>query len=228
MKTKILNKMNKELNDLKERINMIESLKIAPVDEKIWHKICLTPARYEDDFLLEIAKATFPQGEDFERYPNEVVFTLNGFNIKLPTSACTGIEIDLSWFNPNYKEEPKEYRNYSRMRRYFELLDSENYTWYELASSKCEFHPNYCTKIKLFVWWFTKGKWEKVDRTEWEERFRLEDEENEKKKEEHKNRVLEIELKLEKINDTIDILKNFAKVKGRVGGVFLDIEDYFR
>ncbi|MBQ8998708.1 MAG: hypothetical protein IJ086_08505 [Clostridium sp.] len=228
MKTKILNKMNKELNDLKGKINLIENLEVAPVDEETWHKICLTPARYEDDLLLAIAKATFPQGKNFIRYSNEVIFTLNGFTIKLYTCAYTGIEIDLNWFKSNYKEEPKEYRRFDKMRRYFELLDSGNYTWYELASSRCTLYPHQYTKTRLFIWWFTQGKWHKVDRSKWEERFRIEDEQIEKKKEKHKNKVLEIESKLEKINDTIDILKQFAEVRGRINGTLMNIENYFK
>lgn len=227
MKTEILKRMNRELSNLKEKINLIENLEIAPVDEETWHKICLTPVRYEGDLLLEIAKATFPQGENFEIYPNEVIFTLNGFNIKLPTCAYTGIEIDLSWFKPNYKEEPKEYRRYNKMRRYFELLDSGDYTWYELASSRYTFQPHQYTKTRLFVWWFAKGKWRKVDRNKWEERFKTEDEQIKRNKQEHEKKVKEIDSKLEKINETIDILKNFAEVEGRINGSLINIENYF-
>lgn len=228
MKTEILKKMNKELDNLKEKINLIENLEIAPVDEETWHKICLTPARYDADFLLEIAKATFPDGENFTKYSNEVIFTLNGFKVKVPTCAYNGVEIDLSWFKPDYKKEPTEYRRFDKMRRYFELLDSGNYTWYELASCRYTLHPSQYTKTRLFIWWFTKGKWHKVDRAKWEERFKIEDEQIEENRKNHQDKVLEIESKLKIINNTINTLKNFAEVTGRINGTLINIENYFK
>lgn len=224
--------MNQEMKELQEKINLIETLEIAPVDEKTWHKICLTPARYDTDLILAIAKATFPQGKNFRRYPNEIKFTLNGFNIELPTSAITGIKIDLSWFKPNYGEPPKEYRRFKNMRKYFELLDSNNYTWYDLACCRCNSNQIKENKFKLFMWWFCKVKWHKVDRQKWEDMFKHEDEQIQKRLEEHKRRVDEIETKLNKVNDTIDILKQFAEVKGYVNidGTWqmTNVENYFR
>ena len=109
-KKNVLNRLNCELEQLNKNIKLIENLKIESVDEKTWHEICLTPARYKKDLIIEIAKKTFPNGENFEKCANYIYFTLNGFDIKIPICAERGIIIDLKWFKPMYGEPPKEYR----------------------------------------------------------------------------------------------------------------------
>lgn len=167
--------MNYELDKLNEKIKLIEKLEIAPVDEKTWHEICLTPARHERDLILAIAKATFPLGENFTLHTNEVKFTLNGFNVELPTCVMTGVKVDLRWFKPLYGEPPKEYRRHENMRKYFELLDSGDCTWYDLACCRCNDINIRSSKFRIFLWWFGKAKWRKVDRNKWEDMFRHED-----------------------------------------------------
>ena len=232
MKTKVLNKINDEIKELERKRELIENLKIAAVDEKTWHEICLTPARYEHELIEEIAKATFPQGKNFEVGVNEVEFTLNGFNIELPTCTYKGIKIDLRWFKPDYKEPPEIVNRYEHMKRYFELLDSKNYTWYDLAKCRCGCRDEW-NKLKMFIWWFREAKWHKVDRSKWEDAFKDEDDYNKIKLEEHNKKVKDIEEKLSKINETIDILKQFAEVRGYVeldDGIWqmTNVENYFR
>lgn len=228
----MLSRINNEIEKLEKQRSLIENLEIKAVDEKTWHEICLTPARDQRELIRAIAKATFPQGENFKVRANEVVFTLNGFTIELPTCATKGIKIDLRWFKPSYKEPPKEYRRFNNMRKYFDLLDNGNYTWYDLACCRCNSNQIKENKFKLFMWWFCKAKWHKVDRQKWEDMFKHEDEQTQRRLEEHKRKVDEIETKLNKVNDTIDILKQFSEVKGyvNINGTWYmtNVENYFR
>lgn len=232
MKTIILDRMDKEIKDLQSKRDLIESLKIEKVDEKTWHEICLTPARHSD-LLLEIAEKTFPQGENFERGTNEITFTLNGFDIELPTSAINGIKIVniRDWYYPNIPEPVKSTR-YEDMERYFKLLDSGKYTWYDLAYCRNTNRKN-ISKFKLFVWWFCKAKWRNIDRSAWEEQFESDEKSYQLACERYQKRIKHMEEKLSTINDTIDILKQFAEVRGYVKcketdtWLTMNIEKYF-
>ena len=113
---------------------------------------------------------------------------LNGFEITLPTYARNGIEIDLTWFDIFYKVPPKMDNQYEDMRRYFKLLDNREYDWYELAKCRCLFCDEW-SKFKMFVWWFGKAKWHKVDRCKWEERFIMENDRNLRKLEVYRENI---------------------------------------
>lgn len=229
MKTNVLNEMKNKLNELNKEIKFIEDLKIGKVDEETWHKICLTPIRYDYKILKEIAKATFPEGYNFNCCSNEIEFNINGFLVTVPTTGCRGINIKLDWYSHGKNYEYKPNNRFYKMRKYFELLDSGNYTWYDLAKTRRTYDTN---KVNLFLWWFLKAKWHKVDRERWENAFNNEDKENEIRLKKYNLKVKDVEDKLKKINETIDILKEFAEVKGYVCINDLwqttNIENYFR
>ena len=228
-KKAILKELKNNRDKLNRQIDMIEKLlKIEPVTEDVWHELCNTPARH-NDILLDIAEATFTEGEDFERCPNEVVFTMNGFNVSVPTSAITGITIDMKWYRPILLEDFKPLNQHKKMRRYFELLDSGHASWYELAQSRCRINFN---KFQLFRWWFLKGKWHKVNREEWEKIFDEEDKQNERMRIEYENKRKDMLNKIKEFHKTVDILKEWSEVRGYVpvDGVYStrNIENYLR
>lgn len=231
IKTRVLEKIDKRIKDLQDQRDLIEGLEIGPVDEKTWREICLTPARSDSELMIAIAKATFPEGEHFTNNGNLIIFTLNGFSVEVPTYSTTGITIGLGWYKPSYKEPPNEYRRFKSMRKYFELLDSGVYTWYDLACCRCNSTYISENKLRLFIWWFSKYKWRKIDRKKWDDMFEHEDEQVKKAFEDHERKVKEIEKRLSIVNDTIDVLKEFAEVKGYVkhDGIWqtMNVENYF-
>lgn len=227
-KTNILDKLKKDRNKLNEQIEMIENLKIEPVTEKVWHELCQTPLRY-NDILLDIAEVTFPEGDYFERHANEVSFEINGFDISIPTSLAEGITIDMKWYKPYILEDFKPQNRYKKMRRYFELIDRGNCKWHELAEVRCNAKFN---KTQLFIWWFLEGKWHKVNRKEWEKRFSEEDTQNKENCLKHKKAQEEMLSKIKEFHEVVDILKDWAEVKGyvRIDGVYstTNIENFLR
>lgn len=227
----IVDKLKRDRDKLNKQIAMVEGLKIEPVTQDMWSELCLTPIRY-DDILLDIAEVTFPYGCDFERYPNEVVFDVNGFEVSVPTSAMVGITIDMGWYTPNKFKEFKRSNKYSDMRRYFELLDRGVYNWYDLAMCRCGNVAYRNNKLKLFIWWFTKAKWIKIDRAIWEDRFLVEDKQNEENYKKYKELKEEFAIKLKEFPKVVDLLKGWSGVKGYVNadGIngMINLEDFLR
>lgn len=166
----------KEIDVLQNQLNLIRNLEIKAVDIDTWKAICETPLR-NSEILLDIIEKTFPMGENFRLGSNYVSFEIDGISVQIPTYRSSVIKIDMSWYK---KSESKPYiRNqYEKMREYFNFLDSGNYTWYDLANCRCSHRVDW-SKSRLFVWWYTKAKWRKVDKDKWEERFAIEDKQNE-------------------------------------------------
>ena len=183
MKQEIINEIISNIDKLNKQRELIENLEIKPVTIKEWGKLCETPLRY-DDLLLDIAKVTFPQGYNFYRGCNYVEFKIDGIRVKIPTYRSETVEIDVSWYKKDLGKLLSVNR-YGNMRKYFELLDSGEYTWYDLASSRCNIAQWHFSKFKLFVWWFTKAKWYKVSREKWEEKFAKENKYNQIRIEEY-------------------------------------------
>lgn len=209
-KKKVLDLLISDKNKLNDQIDMVANLEIAPVTEDEWHQLCETPVRY-NDILLDIAKETFPLGEDFVRNANDVSFKMNGFRVSVPTSRTKGVTIDVFWYEEKYLKDFISSNRYSKMREYFELLDSGNYKWYELA--KCRNTMYNVSKFKLFLWWFFKAKWRKVDRDKWEKLFEEEDKKNKKGYKKHQKKQAEMIELVEKFHETVKILGTWAAVR---------------
>lgn len=225
----ILDKLEEEKNLIENKIKLISNLNVSGVDEKLWHELCETPFR-ESSLSLVVARELFPLGDNFKRCPNEVEFEMMGFNLSLPTSRSKGIIVDMRWYKPHCLEDFTVRPRYVKMRRYFELLDSGNYSWYDLAKCRCTRED--FNKVQLFLWWFFKAKWRKVDRQKWMEAFDEDDKYNQKKVIERNNEKNVVLDKINKFKELVEIIKPFAEVKGYVsdpGGTYMtiNIENYF-
>ncbi|EGT3944000.1 TPA: hypothetical protein KOR49_002413 [Clostridioides difficile] len=213
---------------LNKQIEMIENLKIEPVTEENWHELCKTLFRGKN-ISLKIAEATFPHGENFKLDLNKISFEMQGFNIYVPTSELKGIEIGMSWYKQYLLQDFKPKNRYKRMRKYFKLLDEGNSKWYELAESTC---PTKLNKAQLLKYWFLKGKWHKNDRNLWEEKFKLEDKQNNDEYLKYKKNQEDLKEKIKKFYEVVDILKEWSEVKGHIlqNGIYstVNIENFLR
>ena len=227
---KVMAIMMKKRESIDSKISLLSSFDInGVVDEKMWHDLCETPFR-ESSLSVMVANKIFPLGENFKIRANSVDFEMLGFSISLPTTRDKGVIVDMNWFKPHYLEDFTVRPRYAKMRKYFELLDSGNYSWYDLAKCRCtreEFN-----KAQLFLWWFLKGKWHKVDRQKWIEAFEDDDKYNQKKVIERNNERSIMLNKIDRFSELVQVIKPFARVKGYVpnpNGVYmtLNIENYF-
>lgn len=206
----MIEKLESDIAKSRNQIYLIENLDIAPVTEDEWHLICKTPIRY-DDVLLEVAKKTFPLGEEFVRNSNDVKFKMNGFNITVPTCNIKGVVIDTYWYDERYLKEFIPSNQHSKMRRYFSLLDGKKCSWYELA--RCRNTVDDYSTFKLFFWWFFKAKWRKVDRAKWEKAFKEENLLNENMLKKHEEKKREMLDSIDRFKETVSILESWGGVR---------------
>lgn len=228
-KNSIVSDLNEEKRRIDEQIRLIENLTIESVNEDSWHKLCETKLRYSD-CIIEIAKATFPEGKNFIKSNlNEITFEMNGFNIHLPMSSVKGIIVDMKWYKPYLLNDFKPTNRYGNMRKYFELIEENESNWYELAKCRCTAKLN---KKQLFKWWFLKAKWHKVDETVWKKKFLEEDKYNEEAYLKHKEKQESLKQKIKEFHKTVDVLKKWGEVKGYIknNDVYMtcNIENYLR
>lgn len=228
-KKHILIELNNKKDEINNQIKMIENLKTEPVTEDEWHELCKTPVRYSD-ILLKIAEVTFPYGKNFtKKNPNEISFEINGFNITIPTTAIKGITIDMKWYKSYILQDFEPQNRYKNMRRYFELIEQDNHSWYEIAKCRCNAN---LTKKQLFMWWFLIGKWHRVDKDFWKEKIQLEDKQNKENYTIHKENQETLKFKIKEFHEVVDILKEWAEVKGYIeqDGIYrtCNIENYLR
>lgn len=228
-KKNILIELNNKKDEINNQIKMIENLKIEPVTEDEWHELCKTPVRYSD-MLLKIAEVTFPYGKNFtKKNPNEILFEIDGFNISMSTTSLKGIIVDMKWYRLYLLEDFKPQNRYKNMRKYFELVEQGNHDWYELAKCRCNAK---LSRKQLFMWWFLRGEWHKVDKNFWKEKIQLEDKKNNENYIKHKENQETLKLKIKEFHEVVDILKEWAEVKGYIyqDGVYktCNIENHLR
>lgn len=221
----ILEKLDKDISVLENQKKLIENLEIKSVDIDMWGLINETPLR-NSKILLDILSETFPDGDYFKLNPNSVHFTLHDIDIKVPTCRDKRVYIDLSWYaKPNYK--PITINKHKYMRKYFNLLESGDYSWIDLAKIRHSKGFN-CLKLELFLWWNLYGRYKKVDIEKWQNTFKKEDELNK----EILNKYIE---KANKSNEKLKILKNkvipivseFSEVKGILNGNYISENDMY-
>lgn len=169
----IISKMEQEKDKLEQQIEMIKNLEIKPVTQEEWARLCETLIRHSN-IILDIAKETFPSGYNFAKDSNYVVFHIDKFKVQVPIHRSSVIKIDSKWYKHSYAEYEKPKKHHLKMRRYFDLLDSGKYTWYDLACCRNNCYEDF-GKFKLFIWWFAKAKWRKIDRNKWEKEFAFDD-----------------------------------------------------
>lgn len=213
MKSKqdIINEIDDDIGRLEYRKELIENLEIKNVSIEEWGELCRTPLRY-DDLLVDIAKETFPQGYDFKRDCNYIEFSINDISMKLPTHDSKLLIIDLDWLK-DYHRQPLIKNRYGDMRKYFELIDSGKYTWYDLAMCGCH-QRNKLSKFNLFLWYVFNGRWSKIDRDKWEYEFKLEDDYNKKSIENLNEAYRETQYKLNGLKEILPNLIEFTDVVG--------------
>lgn len=213
-KRDVLEKMMKERDNLNNQIEKVKNLEIKPVTQDEWLKLCETPIRYSN-IILELAKETFPNGVNFKRTPNEVKFELYGFEVLIPTHQSKVVKIDTHWYSKYYNKEIEVISSYKYMRKYFELLDSGTYNWYDLAYCRCAQRDEF-SKFKLFMWWFIGGKWRKVNRVAWNDLFKKEENHYKNMIENRHNLKKHVEENMPKFIKAVEELSGFGKVYGYV------------
>lgn len=160
-KQKLINNINKDISKFQRQIDIINNLEIKPVDIDEWNKLCRTPLKYSP-LIIEVAKATFPQGKNFKRIDinNYLAFEMNGVKIKLPFLDYKEIIIDI--FDKRYFDGDKgcPIRNESNfekeLKKFLELVKSNKYNWHEIAELLVG--GKYHSEISLFIWWILRGK----------------------------------------------------------------------
>ena len=200
-----------EKQEIENRINLIQSIDWAkPVTEDVWHEICETPLR-GTDLLKVLVTNIFPEAEDIRVGANYVNFKLRGFDVQIPTSRCRGINVGTNWYkNPNATViEPRIHSETTKyMKMYFDAVDNKE-GWKKQA--KARLHRAGYNDFGLFIAWFGKYKWKKVDRECFEKQYQTEEENyrlRKEKKQQERNYVLE-KVNIMK-NEIIPILDKFS------------------
>lgn len=168
--------IDESINEKKTQIGIIKNIDWnKPVNEKTWHKICETPLR-SSDLLGDLLKNIFPDAEDINVHCNYVYFTLYGFKCAIPTTRCTGIHIDTSWYEKNYGK-PKHYNTIHQeyMIKYFNAKDNKE-NWEVLFNYRFSSYSHY-NKLAKFILWFGYYKWKDDKRDEIEKEIKENQEE---------------------------------------------------
>ena len=187
--------MKRQVRELEERIKFLETLEEDSVlDEDGWHVVCETPLRASQK-LAVFVQNMFPKAENVTVSPNYVLFSLSGFSVRIPTSRARGIEIDLNWYErdegkPRFSPDPAT----RRMMEYYALEDSG-----ESRKKKAEIllgKPNGGLNPVSAALAFRSAK---TSRSKWEEKYR-------KELEDHERRTREYEEKRRKMRERARIL----------------------
>ena len=217
---------NKDI--ISKQIDMLNNLELKSVNEEEWRRICETPLRYKD-VILEIAKATFPNGTDFIRTPNNVKFKIMDFEVLIPTSRNYGIEIEdiseLSRLKHTIKSEVKK-DTLEKLENRYEAFTNRDIS----LKNRCDLLgiPSN-SKLKLLFKYIVKKRSFNKDLVL--KSIRSEKEWINKKTKEKEKAIKEFYMKIEKLRIVVDELKQFAQVKAYfcVDGVWgnYDIKEFF-
>jgi hypothetical protein len=183
--TDTTNLINEALNDLEEekteierRIALVKSIDwTKPVTEDEWHELCETSIR-TSPLLAVLVKNIFPNAENITIGCNYAYFELYGYKIQIPNSRCRGINIATSdWYNDiKYSREHRGDPHPPLTREvmaYFDAVDNKR-GWKEQAKHRL-YHASTMSDFELFIKWFGKYKWKKVDRAKWEAKWEEEE-----------------------------------------------------
>lgn len=140
-----------------------------------------------------------------------------GFKVQIPTSRCSGINIDTSWYRCNGRLPMKfESHTESNMRKYFEELDN-GANWYKLARLRLDIG---CEKWVLFLLWYLKYKWKDPHRDEWEEKFREMDARYESSLKSYYKEQEEIKSRSRKlVKEVLPVLNKFSNEYRKYDGI---------
>lgn len=176
--TKLINEaiadLEEEKAEIEQRIALVKSIDWSkPVTEDEWHELCETSIR-TSPLLAVLVKNIFPNAENINVGCNYVYFDLYGYKIQIPNSRCRGINIATSdWYNDiKYSKEnrsPMHTPNTLDVMAYFDAVDNKR-GWKEQAKHRL-YRSSSMSDLELFIKWFGKYKWKKVDRAKWEERW---------------------------------------------------------
>ncbi len=162
------------------------------VSEKEWHEICRTPLR-NSETMCHLLRNIFPEAENIKHTANHVMFDLYGFQCGMPLSEKYGICIDMKWWKMD-NGGPTNWVLSHRMKKYFELVDA-GAGWEELLDLRFPVFKDCARRKKAFLW-FTRYRWKKTDRKEWEEEFKNMEERYRRNLEEYKTQRAEIKKRL--------------------------------
>lgn len=220
-KKNALDRINKDIDKLSKQANYIKNFNLNnDITFEDWKTIRETPLRYDKNFLINVAESLVPEGEQFQYDPNGISFRLNGIKVILPLCSSEYIEVHL---NHLYVSKPCMSRKFERMRNYFELIDKGGYSWYDLAQCRYSYHTD--SKIRLFIWWFLKAKWRKVDRDRWEKEFEKIDRANEERLKKYNEEIQNNRKVIPKIKSTLDYLTKITDVRIYHSGCYCSIDE---
>ena len=220
-----IKELKRQERELEERRSFLESLGEDDVlDENGWHVVCETPLR-ASPILGRFVLNMFPKAENVTVSPNYVLFSLSGFSVRIPTSRARGIEIDLNWYErdegkPRFSPDPAT----KRMMEYYAAEDSG-----ESRRKKAEIllgKPNGGLNPVSAVLAFRSAK---TSRSKWEEKYRkeLEDHERRTREYEEKRRQMKERARVlfEEVLPTLGKFSEKVKPFARIGTNGMTIEE---
>lgn len=171
----IVNDLQDEIVEKLSQIDLLRNIDWeSPVDEKTWHKICETTAR-TSDLMGKLLKNIFPSATDVKVHANYVYFTMHGFQCALPTWDRNGICISTAWYQPKkepvFRERPENlyFREKAGQARWNVMFD--------LRFPKKKNHPRWVKYIS----WHCFYRWKDDHQDVWEEVFRKDCQEYERR-----------------------------------------------
>lgn len=213
--TKVINSINLQILECKKQITFLSTTDYSqPVTEEVWHQLCKTQL-CSSGVMVDLARNIFPQGENFKLCSNAVLFDLMGFTCELPTTRCTGINVNTDWYLKKDGEPKKIYTNRAlAMKQYFKELDN-GASQSRLAEIRLFIKNPFIRNMK----WWLYYRWKNDHREYWEKLFEEIEESYEKRTKEYyiKRKACYKKTKI-LIEDVLPILDEFSIEHGRFNG----------